>query len=153
MLTDILKINVEGKKYFTSTFMKERVVTTAFCIGCVFLFTFHQSDQLKASVERGKSIYEANCMSCHMAEGQGLEGAFPPLANTGRLSDKGRLVKILFNGISGPITVKGKDYDMEMTPVNLSNEEVADVLNYIRNSWGNKNIILTVDEVKKIRTQ
>ena len=117
----------------------------------ITLFSFYQTDSLKESVERGKSVYEANCLSCHMEEGQGLEGAFPPLANTGRLSDKGRLVKIVFNGLSGPITVNGKDYDLEMNPMDLTEKEVSDVLNYIRNSWGNKNPEIKVSEVNQLR--
>jgi mono/diheme cytochrome c family protein len=117
-----------------------------------FLFGFLQQDTLSASVERGKTVYVAHCMSCHMAEGEGLEGAFPPLAKTGRLDDKSRLVKIVVNGLSGPIEVKGTHYDMEMTPVNLSDQEIMDVLNYIRNSWGNKAPIVTLPDVAKAKT-
>jgi nitrite reductase (NO-forming) len=86
-----------------------------------------------------------------MSEGEGLEGVFPPLAKTGRLTDKGKLVKIVVNGMSGPITVNGKQYDLEMIPVNLSDEEVRDVLNYMRNSWGNKEPAISLAEVKKFR--
>ena len=116
-----------------------------------FLFAFLQQDTLSASVERGKTVYESNCMSCHMVDGAGLEGAFPPLANTGRLTDKSRLVKIVVNGLSGPIEVKGTQYDMEMNAVPLSDQEIMDVLNYVRNSWGNKAPIVTLPEVNKFK--
>jgi nitrite reductase (NO-forming) len=131
--------------------MKERVLVSVFALVSVFLFGFLQEDSLKASVERGKVVYESNCISCHMADGEGLEGAFPPLANTGRLSDKARLVKIVVNGTSGPIEVKGKQYDMEMNPMGLSDKEVMDVLNYVRNSWGNKAPVISLTEVGKFK--
>jgi mono/diheme cytochrome c family protein len=130
--------------------MKNKVFVTLLAIISAFTFSSFQ-DNFSASVQRGKSVYEANCSSCHMTEGQGLEGAFPPLANTGRLTDKGRLVNIVVNGLSSPITVKGQDYNMEMTPMNLGEQEVADVLNYIRNSWGNKNPEIKVNEVKELK--
>jgi mono/diheme cytochrome c family protein len=114
-------------------------------------FSFFQSDDLAGSVARGKAVYEGNCITCHMAEGEGLEGVFPPLAKTGRLTDKGNLVKIVLQGMRGPITVNGKQYDLEMIPVNLNDEEVRDVLNYMRNSWGNKAPAISLAEVKKFR--
>lgn len=106
-------------------------------------FSFFQSNDLAESVKRGKDVYEAQCASCHMADGTGLEGVFPPLAKTDRLTDKAKLVKIVLEGMSGPITVNNKDYDLEMSGISLTDEEVRDVLNYVRNSWGN-----TAAEVK-----
>jgi nitrite reductase (NO-forming) len=91
-----------------------------------------------ASMENGKSIYSTYCMSCHMEDGNGLEGVYPSLVKTAGLADKNRLAKIVLQGIRGPITVKGVKYDAEMAGVALSDQEVADVINYIRNSWGNK---------------
>lgn len=110
-----------------------------------------QSD-LTASIARGKVVYEGNCIACHQPSGEGLEGTFPPLANTGRLTDKARLVNNIYNGASGAITVNGKNYDMEMFPVPINDKEIADVLNYVRNSWGNKNAeLITEAEVKSLK--
>lgn len=78
------------------------------------------------------------CTSCHMEDGNGLQGAFPSLVKTGNLNDKNKLVKIVLQGMRGPIMVKGVKYDTEMAAINMSDQEVADVINYIRNSWGNK---------------
>jgi mono/diheme cytochrome c family protein len=89
-------------------------------------------------VKRGKTVYQTNCMSCHMPEGTGLEGTFPPLVKSKNLADKNRVIKIILKGLSGPLKVNGVDYDGEMAGINLTNEQVADVANYIRNSWGNK---------------
>lgn len=103
-----------------------------------WLFAFYQVFDLKASMERGKAIYESQCMSCHMAEGEGLEGVFPPLAKTDYLKDKNRLVKIVLQGARGPMNVNGVAYNGEKAGFSLTDQEVSDVLNYIRNSWGNK---------------
>lgn len=112
---------------------------------------YAQSD-LTSSIARGKIVYEGNCIACHQANGEGLEGTFPPLANTGRLTDKARLVNNIYNGASGEIIVNGKKYDMEMFPVPINDKEIADVLNYVRNSWGNKNTeIITEAEVKSLK--
>ena len=100
-----------------------------------------------SSVSNGKNVYETYCMSCHQENGEGVPGAFPPLAKTGHLSDKNKLVKIILKGMRGPINVKGVKYDAEMASVSLTDKETADVINYIRNSWGNKAPILTVAEV------
>ena len=100
-----------------------------------------------SSVSNGKNVYETYCMSCHQENGEGVPGVFPPLAKTGRLSDKNKLVKIILKGMSGPINVKGVKYDAEMASVSLTDKETADVINYIRNSWGNKAPVITVAEV------
>ena len=102
------------------------------------LSSFQQSFNLKASMERGKTIYETQCMSCHMAGGEGLEGVFPPLAKTDYLNDKNRLVKIILLGVRGSMKINGVEYNGEMLGYNYNDQEVSDILNYIRNSWGNK---------------
>ena len=112
------------------------------------LSSFYQVFDLKASMERGKTIYEAQCMSCHMAEGEGLESVFPPLANTDYLKDKNRLIKVVLRGVRGPVKINGKDYNSEMTGFELSDEQVSDVLNYIRNSWGNKHAPVLPAEIQ-----
>jgi mono/diheme cytochrome c family protein len=110
--------------------------------------SFQQSFNLKASMERGKTIYETQCMSCHMAGGEGLEGVFPPLAKTDYLNDKNRLIKVIVLGVRGPMKINGVDYNSEMLGFNLNNEEVSDILNYIRNSWGNKGVPILPTEIQ-----
>jgi len=100
--------------------------------------SFQQSFNLKASMDRGKIIYETQCMSCHMAGGEGLEGVFPPLAKTDYLNDKNRLVKVILLGVRGSMKINGVDYNGEMLGYNFNDQEVSDILNFIRNSWGNK---------------
>lgn len=131
--------------------MMKKGLVLLFGMFMVTSFSSFQSDDLAGSVARGKAVYEGNCITCHMAEGEGLEGVFPPLAKTGRHTDKANLVKIVLQGMRGPITVNGKQYDLEMIPVNLNDEEVRDVLNYMRNSWGNEAPAISLAEVKKFR--
>lgn len=118
--------------------MKMIFVTFVLSTLAITLLSFNQTFDLKASVQRGKAVYETNCMSCHMPDGAGLEGTFPPLAKSKNLSDKNRLIKVILQGMKGPVKVNGVDYDSQMAGISLTDKEVSDVLNYIRNSWGNK---------------
>jgi cytochrome c len=117
-------------------------------LSILVLSSFYQAFDLKASIERGKTIYETQCMSCHMAEGEGLEGVFPPLAKTDYLNDKNRLAKVVLRGVRGPMKINGVDYNGEMAGFDLSNEQASDVLNYIRNSWGNKGVAIQPSEIQ-----
>lgn len=105
------------------------------------------------SIARGKEVYTLHCMSCHLDEGQGIEGLYPPLAKSDYLmNDKARSIATILNGLSGEIVVNGTTYNMEMMPFNfLTDEEITDVLNYVRNSWGNKGEGVTPDEVSRLR--
>lgn len=95
-------------------------------------------DELSRSKERGGLIYTDFCMQCHMANGMGITGAFPPLAGSNWLKEKRtESIHAVKYGQSGKIEVNGEIYDNIMVPMGLSDEEVADVLNYIMSSWGN----------------
>jgi nitrite reductase (NO-forming) len=120
-------------------------------VSIIFLATFSvraQTVSLAQSVARGKTIYEGQCMSCHMAEGEGLESVYPSLTKSDNLKDKNRLAKIVLKGQRGTIKVKGVDYSGEMIGFAMNDQEVADVLNFIRNSWGNKNAEIRPGEIQ-----
>jgi len=119
--------------------MKSLLVTIGLCAGC-FSSLMAQDKALAESVNRGQQVYAGNCMSCHMENGEGVEGAFPTLVKTEFVTgDVQRLAKIIVQGQNGEINVNGVTYNMEMPAQgNLSDQEIADVANYIRNSWGNK---------------
>lgn len=132
--------------------MKKVILTIALIITGVSLFSFTQKFDLKASVDRGKGIYEVNCIACHMEKGEGLEGVFPPLANSDYLkADKKRAAKQILYGLSGEITVNGIQYAGEMAAFDLTDTEVSDLLNYINHSFGNKGYVTTPAEVKAVR--
>lgn len=105
-------------------------------------------------IEHGKQVYMKTCFACHQGEGQGIPNAFPPLAKSDYLNaDVNRAIDIVLNGLSGEITVNGKKYNSVMTRQSLSDEEVADVMTYIYNSWDNKKTNVTVDMVKKVKNK
>jgi mono/diheme cytochrome c family protein len=107
---------------------------------------------LKASAERGKEIYLRNCISCHMEQGEGLEGIFPPVAKSDyMLADKKRAIQQTLYGVTGEMTVNGKSYNGEMNAFDLTDEQTSDLMNYIFNSFENKGGVITPADVKAAR--
>ncbi|MFI5156740.1 MAG: c-type cytochrome [Chitinophagales bacterium] len=102
-------------------------------------FSKFQAFDLKASIVRGKEVYTNYCITCHMEEGNGVENVFPPLAKSDYLmADKKRSILQVIKGATGEMKVNGKTYNTPMVGIDLSDEQVSDVLNYVRNSWSNK---------------
>jgi len=97
----------------------------------------------------GKEIYETSCQACHQAGGKGIPGVFPPLANSDYLmADLNRAILAVVNGLSGEITVNGVKYNSAMPSLSLSDDDVAAVLSYIRQNFGNgAKDMVTVDQV------
>ena len=118
--------------------MKKISVLALLVIVLSLTSAFKQIFNLKESIERGKSIYTAQCSSCHMMEGEGIAGVFPALAKSPNLASKERLVKVILKGVRGPITVGDVNYNGEMTGFSLNDQEVSDLINFVRNSFGNK---------------
>lgn len=103
-------------------------------------------------MEAGKKLYGSTCFACHQANGEGIENAFPPLANADYLNaDVNRAIDIVLRGMSGEIVVNGKTYNSVMTAQNLTDEEVAAVLTYVYNSWGNNGTEVTTEMVRNVR--
>ncbi len=104
-------------------------------------------------IQAGMVLYNGTCSVCHQQNGQGLEGIFPPLANSDFLmADKRRAVEIVLNGLSGPVTVNGTTYSSVMPPMSqLNDDEVANILTFALNSWGNEGGVVTIDEVAETR--
>nr|WP_299336903.1 cytochrome c [uncultured Psychroserpens sp.] len=103
-------------------------------------------------MERGKIIYTDFCVTCHLPNGKGVPKAFPPLAKSDYLmNNREESIKSIKYGQSGEITVNGEIYNNVMAPLGLEDDEIADVMNYITNSWGNSNDkLITEEEVSKI---
>lgn len=107
---------------------------------------------LAQKIKDGKQVYMNTCFACHQLEGQGIPNAFPPLAKSDYLNaDVQRAISIVLHGKTGEITVNGKKYNSIMTKQTLTDEEVADVMTYVYNSWGNNKTNVTVDMVKKAK--
>lgn len=115
---------------------------------------FIQPADLAKSVAKGKSVYANNCMNCHMEDGKGIANAFPPLAKSDYLKKPAKdLIDVVLKGQSGEVKVNGVMYNGNMPAQDyLTDEEIADVLNYVSNSWGNKNLKLILpSQVKQQR--
>jgi mono/diheme cytochrome c family protein len=105
----------------------------------------------------GQRTYTMACLACHQANGEGVPGQFPPLADSEWVltESPGRLVRIILNGLEGPINVRGQLYNSIMPPWrdSLSDEQVAAVATYVRNQWGNRASSVAVEEVAAIREE
>lgn len=103
-------------------------------------------------IKSGKAIFGTTCFACHQSEGQGVPNAFPPLAKSDYLNaDPKRAIQVVMKGLSGEITVNGKKINSVMPSQNLSDDEIADVLTYVYNSWGNNKTVVTPAMVKAQR--
>lgn len=102
----------------------------------------------------GKEVF-GSCLQCHQESGMGLAGQYPPLAGSEYvLGDKRRIVAILLNGLAGEITVKGAHFNAIMPPwATRDDEEIAGVVTYVRNSFGNKADPVTPDFVAAVRKE
>jgi len=108
-----------------------------------------------AMLAQGKKNYDMICGVCHGPDGMGKPGQAPPLAGSEWVNTKGysRLTHIPLAGLNGPLQVEGKDWNLNMAPMGaaLSDADLANVLTYIRESWGNKAGPVTADDVKSVR--
>lgn len=135
--------------------MRMKLLTVFSIIASGALLLSFQDKTLPESIKRGEEVYTANCITCHFAKGEGMEGSFPPLAKadfiakdkTGKAS-----ISAVLNGLADEIKVNGKTYNAIMPSQSyLNDEQIADVLNYVRNSWGNKGKAITPAMVKAER--
>jgi mono/diheme cytochrome c family protein len=111
-----------------------------------------QDTTLQESMKRGSALYADFCIQCHMADGTGVGGTFPPLAGADYLNENTvASIKAVKYGLQEKIVVNGKTYESAMPKPGLYDDEVADVMNYILNSWGNTRAeIITEEQVRTI---
>jgi mono/diheme cytochrome c family protein len=119
-------------------------------MGLLILFEgtwLFQNKPLEQSMADGEEIYQDFCLQCHLDTGKGVSGVFPPLVESDYLMNNIDLsIRGVKYGLSGPIVVNGEEYDGVMQNQGLDNEEIADVMNYILNSWGNKSTDMITEE-------
>lgn len=109
-----------------------------------------------AQLPPADQLYDQYCATCHGADGEGGAQRYPPLVDTPWvLEEDERLILIVLHGLRGPIEVHDRVYDDIMPPMGhqLSNEEIALILSYIRTSWGNDGSPIGADDVAQIRNE
>jgi nitrite reductase (NO-forming) len=101
----------------------------------------------------GGALFKGTCSTCHQDNGQGMANVFPPLAKSDFLAaDPKRVIAVVLNGLSGPVTVNGATYNSVMPPMSqLNDDEVANILTYVLNSWGNSGSAITAKQVGDVR--
>ena len=117
-----------------------RVLLTAYLVfvGFVSLHLFQNKTKAE-SIEAGAEIYQDFCIQCHLSNGEGVSGVFPPIKASDYLFENiNRSIAGIKYGLKGEITVNDEIYDGVMANQGLEEEEIADVMNYILNQWGNQ---------------
>lgn len=114
--------------------------------------------RLERKIESGEKIFKLRCASCHQANGLGIAGQFPPLAESKwATSDPGLISKIIINGLKGEIQVKGQTYGsnpgQNMVAVPINDREIANVVTYVRQAWGNEASEVSEEEVSGFRAE
>jgi len=131
--------------------MKILVLIYLLSLGIFFNYLF-QNKTKKESIKAGSEIYQDFCVQCHLSTGIGVFGVFPPLKASNYLLENTNLsIAGIKYGLKGKIIVNNEEYDGLMIRQGLDNEEVADVMNYILNEWGNETTdFITPNQVSKI---
>lgn len=144
----------------------KKIQLTIALTGCLFVLALTLMSQTKkpaaktkapppAVMERGKQVYLEQCLACHQADAGGVPGMNPPLIKTKWvLGDKTILVQLVLKGMTGEVEINGDTYHNVMAPHSeLTDQQISDVLTYVRNSFGNTASTVTVAEVKAIRAK
>jgi mono/diheme cytochrome c family protein len=115
--------------------------------------TAFTSAGFQAENSDGNQLYIKHCLQCHQNDGKGVRGMFPPLAGNDKIKGPATdIIKIVLFGLEGPITVNERDYNQPMPPqAYLTDKQIADILSYIRNSWGNQAPDVIPADVGKVR--
>ncbi len=132
--------------------MKKYILIHIISIITLSSITAQESD-LEESMQRGSEIYADFCVTCHMGEGEGVLNTYPPLANSDYLmQNREASIRGVKFGQQMEIVVNGVTYNSAMPDPGLEDEEIADVMNFVMNSWGNStNEMVTVEEVAEVK--
>ena len=131
-------------------------VTIYFPAVVILLMAFGYSLQIdKATMERGKKVYTQYCAACHQVDGGGVPGLNPPVVKTTHvLGSKTKLIRIILKGMNTHEEIDGEVYSNTMAPHNhLTDQQISDVLTYVRNSFGNKAVAITPGDGKYVRAR
>lgn len=138
--------------------MKKIIITSVLCILCIVVL-FSQAKKRPANnltaAKRGQQVYQSTCITCHQKDAGGVPRLNPPLIKTAYvLGDKPRLIQIVLKGLNQPVEIEGDQYTNSMPSfAQLSDQQIADVLTYVRNNFGNKASAVTMAQVKAERAK
>ena len=106
-------------------------------------------------IQSGSVLFKGTCSTCHQVGGEGIPNVFPPLAKSDYLvSNPQRAIGVVLNGLTGPVTVNGANFNSVMPPMSqLNDDEVANILTYTLNSWGNASGVITAKQVAEVRAK
>ncbi len=135
--------------YLGDKVMAEELSTVSDVTAAEFTGTATKEQRIAA----GRVLYNGTCSVCHQQNGEGLANVFPPLAKSDYLmADNKRAIEIVLNGLSGPVTVNGNDFNSVMPPMSqLNDDEIANILSFALNSWGNENGVVSSEDVAAVR--
>ena len=147
--TDIYSGKEEDEVYIGDKLVSLESVQTAQAASAQGTLTKEQ--QIKA----GAALFQGTCSVCHQSNGAGLPNVFPPLAKSDFLAkNQKRAIEVVLNGLTGPVTVNGATYNSVMPPMSqLNDDEVANILTYVNNTWGNSGPAITAKQVAEVRAK
>jgi mono/diheme cytochrome c family protein len=153
LIIGVMSLLVYSVKAQTKTTVKKTVTTTKKTTTPAK--TTAPNPALQASVTRGKTVYDTYCLPCHQADGSGVPTMNPPLIKTSWvLGSKNVLIEQILKGSANKVEIDGEKFHGAMpAQTQLTDEQIADVLTYVRNSFGNKASIVTTAEVKAVRAK
>lgn len=136
--------------------MKRTRIFLMMVLVCLVARLSAQSSISKSVMDNGKTIYLSRCLACHQVDGGGVPRLNAPLDGASAViaADKAKLIRIVLKGYSDRVEIDGEYYSNNMAGhADLKDQQIADVLTYIRNSWSNKASAVTAAEVKAIRAK
>jgi mono/diheme cytochrome c family protein len=111
-----------------------------------------EEERFATLLTRGEEIYTSNCIACHQATGEGIDGVYPPLKSSDYYGDAQTHARIIVHGLTGEIVVNGQTYNNNMNSFKqFSDFNIAAVATYERNSWGNEDGIVLPEDVEAVR--
>ncbi len=139
-------------KEVDSTYIGDKAVSQAPVQEAAQVYATGGAPTKEQQIKAGEVLFKGTCSVCHQDNGEGLPDVFPPLAKSDFLmKDQDRAIGIVLNGLTGKVTVNGKDYNSVMPPMSQLNiDAIANILTYVTNNWGNTGAAITAGEVAKV---
>ncbi len=129
----------------------KKIVVVIFLASCILCAASTQPAQ--TSKQRGSELYKKYCLTCHQADGSGVPMMNPPLIKTSYVTgDKNKIIKWVLQGSVEKVPIDGQTYSNNMPAQKyLTDQQIADVLTFIRSSFGNKSSAISAIDVKTVR--